>query len=629
MRFGLFAQYLSKFYAYIVSTSIVDTFRFKHLYRRIAAGDLESVPFMGGIFNSLRLFAYIAVLLKRKKYKYKFAKLTLKSRKYRSRKYKLEHNPLAISRYKIAKFLARTTTLAIKQNIRDIYKTEQTYLRWFRRNFRHDIIRDEALIRTFKFSTLKRSAGSFASLSYFRFFKPDWYQIDQRYGGDSTLLPLHYTYEEDRYTSDYEYLSNLMQYNDPHLDIDFDNFRSFHFTEYEYLVEEDDFFDQSMSEDLSGLVSLCALAFFDVLVIDPTIHLRYPVILFLICTFIALLTIDNNTLVEDIVIDNEAGSLTHDKLSYKEYEEFDDVLTTRFTKEGFFMLDDFSANDAPFQNAGVEFDIFGEDFDVFGDFDNGFPWEFHDFSDIFLMQWVQWGIIRRFYYRHLFPWQRPDELDEEDVEDRADAENHENIQAFRFDEGDDHGYYEDDTLSGQIREDDGDELLFDDPFILDAETFYPLETPEPSLWMAIMYLDFTYEGGSFADDQDEAEEDLELEELLTEPDIELNGARFGDEEIDDEDDDEPDDPEDFEEHLYDEDVDDNYDYEYDDELDSDAEDVTEYNPALDIDPYLPLGHLSYQQACVHFYKALFWHFYNLRMPYRKKVSLFLAFLNIK
>jgi hypothetical protein len=257
MRLGILGQYLSKMSAFLTSLFVIDSLRKVRLYKRFNTGDLESVPFMGRLVTFLDLVANNVFLynqfIKWPKRKSTFSPSTL----IRKKQQVLEKNPFNVSRHKIAKFLARPTSTLLKQQIRDIYQMEQTSLRWYRRNFRNDLIREEALNRSSRFSTEKQAIGKWQVLGFYKFFRDKDLTFDDKFSGDSALLPLDYAYDEDRYSSDYEYLTNLHQYTQPHLDIDVDNFRSFHLAEYEYMVEEDDFFDQSMSEDLSGLTLLC------------------------------------------------------------------------------------------------------------------------------------------------------------------------------------------------------------------------------------------------------------------------------------------------------------------------------------------------------------------------------------
>jgi hypothetical protein len=273
MRLGLLAPYLSKFLTYLTLTFAIDALRKKVLYRRFNAGDLESVPFMGLLFANLSKLANFVFLynktIKRTKHTSTFSPRKI----VREKQQPLPKTPLNISRHKINKFLSRPMNTLVKKEMRDIYEMEQISLRWYRRNFRNDLVREEALNRMSKFSNEKRAIGKWSVLGYYKFFRDKDLMFDDKFSGDSALLPIEYTYDEDRYSSDYEYLANLHEYTQPHFDIEVDNFRSFHLAEYEYLVEEDDFFDQSMSEDLSGLTTLIVCTYFEFWSPEPTIAL--------------------------------------------------------------------------------------------------------------------------------------------------------------------------------------------------------------------------------------------------------------------------------------------------------------------------------------------------------------------
>jgi hypothetical protein len=602
MRFGLLRPYLSKLLLFLIPSFLVDTFRFKYLYNENASGDLESLPFMARIFTFMRLFAFIAILFKQTPCNKAQALFKTKSPDILRNIINKRKSALDLSRHKIKTFLARPLTTNIKRDIRDIYSTEQTYLRWYRRNFRHDVIREETLIRTSKFSREAKSIGKWSVLGHFRFFRDKIIEFDEKFTGDSALLPLEYTYDEDRYSSDYEYLSNLHQYTQPHFDIDLDNFRSFHLAEYEYLVEEEDFFDQSMGEDLSGLVMLFLLVYIDLPAVDIALVLWYVVIPFLVTTFVGLLAID--TANEDVeFIDYDAGYLTHDISSFEEYEQFDDVLAPRITKEGVFMLEDFTPDDILFHNTGIELDVMGTDLDELGEEEFLAYTEFEDINPDHYMRWAVPGFIRNFFYRR-FPWMwLPDFLDDEEQPERVSSEDPANTNGVYLNEGDETGYYENATLSGDTQEDDGDELLLDDPFVLDTQDYQPEESPVLNIYLTTIFLELEYEGGVVADDHDEAEEDIE--EIEGDPALDQLSYSFNDEEPDDEDDDEPEDVELFEDLFYDEEVDELHDYEYDDEMVDDEFDAEYFHPDLESIPNLPLGHLTYKEACLDFYLKLF------------------------
>jgi hypothetical protein len=602
MRFGLLGPYLSKLGLFLIPSFLVDTFRLKYLYEKYGSGDLESLPFMARIFTLVRLFAFTAILFKQPPRTKLQAFSKTKSPQILRNIINKRRTALDLSRHKIKAFLTRPLSMPLQKDIRDIYKTEQIYLRWYRRNFRHDVIREETLIRSSKFSREAKSIGKWSVLGHFKFFRDNLLEFDEKFTSDSSLLPLEYTYDEDRYSSDYEYLSNLHQYTQPHFDIDLDNFRSFHLAEYEYLVEEEDFFDQSMSEDLSGLVILFLLVYIDLPAVDIALVLWYIVTPFLVATFAGLLAIDTANEDEEF-IDYDAGYLTHDISSFKEYEQFDDVLAPRITQEGVFMLEDFTPDDILFNNTGVELDVMGTDLDIHGDQDFLAYSEFEDINPAQYMRWAVPGFIRNFFYRR-FPWMwLPDMLDDEEQPDRVSSEDPANTDGVYLNEGDDTGYYENATLSGETQEDDGDELLLDDPFVLDTEDYQPEESPIFNIFLTGIFLEQEYEGGNFADDIDEAEEDLE--ELDEEPALDQVNYSFNDEEPDDEDDDEPEDLELFEDLFYDEEVDELHDYEYDDEMEDDEFDAEYFHPDLESIPNLPLGHLTYKQACIDFYIKLF------------------------
>lgn len=74
------------------------------------------------------------------------------------------------------------------------------------------------------------------------------YAFEEKIGQDSALTYMPFYYEEDRFYSDHVELSNIMS-NTFYLDVNtMETFKSFHFCEYEYFVEEEDFFEQAYGD---------------------------------------------------------------------------------------------------------------------------------------------------------------------------------------------------------------------------------------------------------------------------------------------------------------------------------------------------------------------------------------------
>jgi hypothetical protein len=74
------------------------------------------------------------------------------------------------------------------------------------------------------------------------------YSFEEKIGQDSALSYMPFYYEEDRFYSDHVELSSIMS-NTFYLNVNtMETFKSFHFCEYEYFVEEEDFFEQAYGD---------------------------------------------------------------------------------------------------------------------------------------------------------------------------------------------------------------------------------------------------------------------------------------------------------------------------------------------------------------------------------------------
>jgi len=211
-----------------------------------------------------------------------------------------------------------------------------------------------------------------------------------------------------------------------------------------------------------------------------------------------------------------------------------------------------------------------------------------------------------------------DDMDRVEQPERVSAESQDNLTGVFLMEGDPSGYYESTTLSGEIQEDDGNDFVFDNPFILDAQEVDPVESPPINFFLTSIFLDFEYEGGPKADDFDETEDPNVAEEEHT---LDQTGTLLDDENPKDEDDEHANRPDTMEGWYYDKVVHQLHDYEYDDEMELNERRGDYPFDALEPEPELPLGHLTYHMACIDFYKSIIMFvLYTPQIPWRQKWS---------
>jgi hypothetical protein len=374
------------------------------------------------------------------------------------------------------------------------------------------------------------------------------YAFEEKIGQDSALTYMPFHYEEDRFYSDHVELSSILR-NTFYLDVNsMETFKSFHFCDYEYLVEEEDFFEQAYGDSHiapSGFLLHIGLVL---------AYMLHPVYLFWVIPFFFLYPViiaDIYELKETWTLfpyynsssvsmsrDNFQGEAPGLYYANRDYvfgytDEIYMVPEITFLYEhdedpfyheddggggGVFTYVEDSGFDDDFDG---EYEILGPD-DEFYDYDP-FQVPYYDYP---LYQWIsQHGIHdwARVINRH-FGWLSALDRYELDIVDEVLMNGTATEHGYMLREGDVDGSLEFIEDAGEVDEGTGEDYLHDHPALMERPTWTPIESHVSTIF---------FPGFSF---YDEGEDDEEYEWSIqqdTSPD------EMSDEDELDEDEDEP------------------------------------------------------------------------------------------
>jgi hypothetical protein len=141
--------------------------------------------------------------------------------------------------------------------------------------FRHktlfDFLREVIALSTLSLTNKNFVTGRVNLLS----FSEHMYSFEQKFAQDSSLMDLPFYYEEDRFYSDFEYINTILKENNPFDINNLDIFKSFHSCEYEYIVEEDDYFEQSTTDPIIQIFNSILLIIFVILIFKSPLIVIY------------------------------------------------------------------------------------------------------------------------------------------------------------------------------------------------------------------------------------------------------------------------------------------------------------------------------------------------------------------
>jgi len=407
-----------------------------------------------------------------------------------------------------------------------------------------NLLRQLILIRSLSMAAKRVKPGTTKHVVW----KQGTYNLEDKMGHDSALTRLPIIYEEDRFYVDFEELASIMR-NNHYLDhYMLDTMKSFHFCEYEYLVEEDDYFEQAYGDSyIAPGLSIVWISLILALLAEPLYAIFFWLVFWaysIVLTHIyeyklnrALFPYYNSSLIatsrDNLNVDNQ-------KSLYYPIQDYVSGYTNEnySTDEISFLRED---EDEPFYHEDeggggtllTYIDDSGYDDGFDGDFDVLTPDdEYHDYDpfnvDSYVYPLYQWVTIHnpgrwdKFLYRHLSWFMEFDRWELEYV-DELYAAAPETEHGFLVREGDIDGHLEYIEDAGDVDEGTGQDYLHDHPAVFERETCGPVES---GLWTHVLLISY-FEDGEEDDEfewamqndspPDEFSDDDETEEDEDEP----------------------------------------------------------------------------------------------------------------
>jgi len=114
------------------------------------------------------------------------------------------------------------------------------------------------------------------------------YDISDKLGMDGSLRRLPFWFEEDRFYADFEDLVAISAFESQFEINTIDLYKSFHYCEYEYLIEEDDYFEQVESE--AQIAPSMSIFLILILLVGLNEHITILQVLFFLFFFLTKVT---------------------------------------------------------------------------------------------------------------------------------------------------------------------------------------------------------------------------------------------------------------------------------------------------------------------------------------------------